>query len=115
MDKIFIEHLAVRGKHGVSEEERSREQEFVLDISVELDTHAAAASDALGDTVDYNFFRDTARDVVGGKSFKLLERLADAVAEVILEDERIKVVSVTIHKTEMFPDSIPGVTIVRTQ
>ena len=28
MDTIFIKDLTVRGKHGVSDEERAREQEF---------------------------------------------------------------------------------------
>lgn len=113
MDKIFIERLAVRGKHGVSDAERSREQEFLLDIAIDFDTRAAAKSDDLADTVDYNFFRDNVREVVGGRSLHLLEKLADAVAQRILTNERVKNISVTIRKTEMFPDCTPGVTVVR--
>lgn len=115
MDKIFIEHLAVRGKHGVSDEERRREQEFVLDISIDFETRPSAESDDLVDTVDYNFFRDGAKSIVERQSFHLLEKLADAVAQKILDDARIGNVSVTIRKTEMYPDCTPGVTIVRTR
>ena len=115
MDSIFIEKLAVRGKHGVSDEERSRDQEFVLDISVEFATAASAKSDVLADTIDYNFFRDGAREIVETQSFHLLEKLADAVAQKILQNARIGSVSVSIRKTEMFPDCTPGVTIVRTR
>ena len=115
MDKIFIEGLRVRGKHGVSDEERSREQEFIVDISIEFDTRAAATSDDLADTVDYSFFREQVKEVVEEKSFRLLERLADSIAQAILEDQRITIVSVTIRKSEMFPDCTPGVTITRTR
>ena len=115
MDKIFIEGLALRGKHGVSDEERAREQAFLLDISIEFDTKASAASDNLNDTVSYDFFRDTAKAVVEKESFHLLEKLADAIAQKVLEDRRIATVSVTIKKTEMYPDAVPGVTVVRTR
>ena len=115
MDTIFIEKLAVRGKHGVSQEERLREQEFLVDIEVEFDTRKAAGSDDLSDTIDYNFFRDNAQEIVGGQSFRLLEKLADAIAQKILTDVRIKTVSVSVRKTEMFPDCTPGVKVVRIQ
>lgn len=115
MDKIFINNLEVRGKHGVSIEEREREQKFVVDIEIEFDTHVAAKSDELADTVDYNFFRDRVREIVGGHSFKLIERLADTIAKKVLEDTRIKGVTVSVRKADMYPDCIPGVTIERTR
>lgn len=113
MDTIFIRNLVVRGKHGVSDQERASEQTFELDIAIELDTKAAAASDHLADTVDYNHFRDAAKSVVGGTSYKLIETLGDAVAKEILINKTINSVSVTIRKTDMFDDCTPGVTIVR--
>jgi dihydroneopterin aldolase len=115
MDKIFINNLATRGKHGVSDEERAKEQEFVVDIEIMFNTRAAAKSDALDDTVDYNFFRNSAREVVQGRSFKLLERLADAIAQKVLEDARIKSTIISVRKTEMYPDCTPGVTIERSR
>jgi len=115
MDKIFIQNLAIRGKHGVQADERKNDQEFVLDISIEFDTRAAAESDNLKDTIDYDFFRNSAKEIVEGKPFHLIEKLADAVAQKILEDRRITNVSVTVRKTEMYPDSTPGITVVRTR
>ncbi|MCE9541890.1 dihydroneopterin aldolase [Candidatus Kaiserbacteria bacterium] len=113
MDTIFIQDLVIRGKHGVSEEERAHEQEFILDISIDFDTQKAAESCELQDTIDYNFFRSTAHSVVRDSSFLLIETLADTVARKILENTRINYVSVTVKKTEMFDDCIPGVTVVR--
>ncbi len=115
MSRIFIEQLRVKGKHGVSDAEREREQEFLLDISIDFDTRAAVASDDLKDTVDYSYFRNAAKEVVGKRSFKLLETLADAIAQKVLEDSRVTAVSVCIRKTEMYTDCIPGITIARTR
>lgn len=113
MDTIFIRDLSVQGMHGVPDAEREREQEFVLDISIDFDTRKAAASDELKDTVDYSFFRNAAKEVVERSSFHLLEKLADAVAQKILKDARIGTVSVTIRKTGMYKDCTPGVTVIR--
>jgi dihydroneopterin aldolase len=113
MDKIFIEHLALKGKHGVPDAERAKKQEFVLDISIDFDTRMAAASDELKDTIDYSPIRKAAKEVVEHSSFHLLEKLADAVAKKILEDARISNVSVTVRKTEMYKDCTPGITVVR--
>lgn len=115
MDRIFINNLIVRGKHGVREEEREKPQEFVLDIQANFDTRTAAASDDLSDTIDYDFFRNTAKHIVEEESFLLLERLADSVARKILSDIRIERVSVSVRKTEMYPDCTPGITVVRTR
>lgn len=113
MDTVFIRALALRGKHGVYDEERAREQEFMLDIAIDFDTRKAAMSDDLNDTVNYAMFRKAAKDIVENRSFRLLEKLADTVAQEILEDARIGRVSVTVRKTEMYPDCTPGVTVIR--
>ena len=115
MDSIFIKDLALRGKHGVGDEERSREQGFLLDIAIDFDTRNAAASDDIRDTVDYGPIRAAARVVVEKESFHLLEKLADAVARKVLDDVRIARVSVSIRKTEMYKDCTPGVTVIRTR
>lgn len=113
MDKIFIQDLKVRGKHGVPDKEREKEQEFVLDIAIDFDTRKAAANDNLDGTIDYSPIRRAAKEVVEESSFHLLETLADAVAQKILEDSRITNVSVTVRKSEMYDDCMPGVTVVR--
>ncbi len=114
-DKVFIEHLVVRGKHGVTSEERAHEQEFSISIEVQFDTHKASVSDDLSDTVSYGHFRSVAKEVVEASSYHLLEKLANTIAERILEDARIEQVSVTVRKTKIYPDCTPGVTIERTR
>ena len=114
-DTIFIENLSVRGRHGVEGRERALEQEFLLDIAVDVDTKIAAASDKLSDTVDYSALAVIARDVVGNSSFNLIERLGVTIAMRMLEDTRIKKISVTIRKPAALASGTAGTTIVREQ
>jgi len=115
MDRIFVEGLALRGKHGVHHKERQEEQEFLIDISVEMDTKAAALSDDISTTADYTQFVEIAREAVERNSFYLIERLADRIAGDILKDERLARVEVTIRKPAALKSGVPGVTIIRTR
>ena len=99
MDTISLRGLQVLGIHGVLDEERTRAQPFEVDVDVEADLRAAAASDALGDTLDYGNITDLVVGVVSGESYRLLERLAARIAEEILAaDTRATSVTVTVWK-----------------
>ena len=113
MDRVFIHDLHLRGKHGVGEAERSTEQEFLIDIEAEFDATNAATSDKIEDTIDYARFREIAREAVEKNSFYLIEKLADRIASGILEDARVRKVSVSVRKPAVYKDCTPGVTIVR--
>ncbi len=115
MDSVFLHGLSVLGKHGVMERERHVEQEFILDIVATVDTRAASASDSLSDTVDYVRFRDIAEAVIKNESHYLIERVAERIAGHILEDTKIREVSITIRKPAVLPNGVPGITITRAQ
>lgn len=115
MDSVFLSSFSVLGKHGVMERERHVEQEFVIDIVADVDTLIAAGSDKLADTVDYVRFRDIAENVIRNESHYLIERVADRIASMILEDRRISRIAITIRKPAVLPNGVPGITIVRTQ
>ena len=98
-DRIEIRDLRVVGVHGVLPEERERAQPFSLDILAWVDMEAAQQSDDLADTVDYGALAQTAADVVGGRSYRLLEALAGRLASALLiVDPRIDAVEVTVRK-----------------
>jgi 7,8-dihydroneopterin aldolase/epimerase/oxygenase len=98
-DRIEICDLRVLGTHGVLPEERERAQPFSLDIVAWLDTEAAQRSDELADTVDYGALAQLAADVVGGRSFRLLEALAGRLADaLLLTDPRLVAVEVAVRK-----------------
>ena len=98
--RIEIEGLELTGHHGVDEEERRRGQRFLFDI--ELVAHdAGIRSDDLADTVDYAKVAACVREVSDANRFHLIETLAAAVAETLLERFRISRVRVRVRKPEV--------------
>ena len=97
-DVIALRGLRCFGRHGVFEHERRDGQDFVVDAVLRLDTRAAAASDELGDTVDYGALAGKLAAVVEGEPVNLLERLAQRLADACLDDPRVGEVEITVHK-----------------
>lgn len=98
MDRIRIDGIEVFGHHGVLPHEREHGQRFVVDVALELDLTPAAASDDLGDTVDYGVLAADVAAIVGGEPSALIEAVAGRVADRCLEDARVQAVEVTVHK-----------------
>jgi 7,8-dihydroneopterin aldolase/epimerase/oxygenase len=98
-DRIEIRDLRVTGTHGDLPEERERAQPFSVDIVAWVDMEAAQQSDDLADTVDYGMLAEAAAEVVGGRSYRLLEALAGRLASALLiVDPRLEAVEVTVRK-----------------
>ena len=81
---IELQGLVVFGHHGFLEEERRLGQRFLVDLWVDLD-EAATVSDDLGESVDYRRLAELVKEVFAGPSRLLLEGLAGAVADGIME------------------------------
>jgi dihydroneopterin aldolase len=97
-DRIEIRALRVVGTHGLLPEEQVRGQPFELDLDVEADLTAAGRTDDLDGSVDYGEVVERAAAVVAGRSFRLLEALAEGIAEAVLADTRVISVSVGVRK-----------------
>ena len=119
-DRIEIRGLRLLGTHGVLPEERTRPQPFEVDADLVVSMVEAGASDDLADTVDYAGVVERISAVVGGvKSFLLLEALAAAVADEVLEaDRRVRAVTLSVRKLQPpLPADLStvGVTITRSR
>jgi dihydroneopterin aldolase len=99
-DLISLTGLRGYGYHGVYEDERRDGQEFVVDVTLELDTGPAATSDDVADTVHYGELATALIRVVEGEPVNLLERLAQRLADRCLSDPRVAAVTVTVHKPQ---------------
>lgn len=98
-DKIILTGIKVAGRHGCSEEERSREQTFIVDVELYLDLTAAGKSDDLGDTVDYATVIDDIKKIVGGTSRNLIETVAQGISDFLLKRYMLlDSVKITLHK-----------------
>ena len=99
-DEIHLTGLRVRGHHGVYEFERTRGQDFVVDVVLELDLSVAAVSDDVADTVHYAELADRLAAIVAGDPVNLLESLASRLADACLADPRVDAATVTVHKPQ---------------
>jgi len=97
-DRIELRGLRVRGYHGVLPEERRDGQLFGIDVVIETDVAAAAASDDLADTVDYAAVARQVEKIVGGQPVDLIETLAVRLAETCLAHTGVNAVEVAVHK-----------------
>jgi len=81
MDEIIIENLKLSGRHGCFAFERDRPGDFEVSMRLFLPLGAAAKTDELSDTVDYPAAMAIAEGVLKGESVRLIEKLADTIAE----------------------------------
>lgn len=98
MDTLFLRDLTVYGIVGVNADERVERQPLVLNIELGCDLSTAGCSDRLEDTLNYKSLHDRIVREVEASSFLLIERLAQRVADMCLEEPRVQTVTVTLDK-----------------
>jgi len=113
MDYLHIDSLTIDATHGHYEHEWSREQSFDVALKVGFESKTSGDTDTLADTIDYDDLKRIVTETLSGKRRYLVEKIAEEIAQRILEDERAKEVTVTIRKLEAWDNGVPGVTITR--
>ncbi|AJB72389.1 bifunctional dihydroneopterin aldolase/7,8-dihydroneopterin epimerase [Enterobacter hormaechei] len=84
MDIVFIEQLSVITTIGVYDWEQTIEQKLVFDIEMGWDNRKSAKSDDVNDCLSYADISETVIGHVEGQRFALVERVAEEVAELLL-------------------------------
>ena len=95
---ISVEGIELRGRCGVTPEERAVGQTIVVDVRLEPVACPGARSDDLSGTVDYGWVVDTVRGIVEGREFNLLERLAEVLADALWEALDLVFLEVAVTK-----------------
>jgi 7,8-dihydroneopterin aldolase/epimerase/oxygenase len=85
IDSVFVRGLEFEGNHGYTAAERRGTRRFRVHLTLELPLGAAAASDKIGDTVDYWKVSEVAVGLGTRSTFRLLEALAGAIGAKIQE------------------------------
>ncbi len=86
------------GHHGIGSEEQALGQRIEVDLEVEADLQAAGLADDPDLTIDYSGLYRLTRDVVEGDSVKLLETLAQTVANRVRAEYDVSAVWVKVMK-----------------
>lgn len=99
MDVINIKQLEVFANHGVLREENILGQKFLVSASLYVDTRQAGREDNLDLSVNYALVCDTIRAFMKDNTFKLIEAVAEKLAEkILLEFDKIKSIKLEIRK-----------------
>lgn len=72
------------GYHGALPEENKIGQRFLVDVWLSADLYSAGTSDSLDQTINYAEIYRLVRNIVEGPSFKLIEAVAERIAQVLL-------------------------------
>ncbi|UWU50285.1 dihydroneopterin aldolase [Limnospira platensis C1] len=98
MDSIEIKGIRSYGYTGYLQEERVLGQWFEVNVRLWFDLRVAGHSDTIADTVDYRGTIATVEHIVKTAKFALVERLAEAIAQAILEQSQVERVQIQLIK-----------------
>ena len=98
MDKIFIEDLMVRGIIGISEKERSRPQDIVINATLYTDISKGSISDDIEDCVNYRTVAKTIIAHIQKVSRFTVEALAADIADICLKTYNVQKVKIKVEK-----------------
>ena len=96
---VAVENYKLKGKHGVYDHEREKEQVFVVSIWVVL--KEPASGDKLETSVDYAFLQRSVHDVIArGESVHMMETLSDQIIEIVSGHLNVAGVKIRIEKPQ---------------
>ena len=98
MDKVSIEGIQLACIIGTGNWERQLKQKLLLDLVLELDLSVAGQSDRLEDTIDYVAVVDAVTGLARDSQYLLIEALAEAIAQRLLEELPVDAVGVVLNK-----------------
>lgn len=97
-DIVFIEGLEIDALIGIYDWERRIRQTLVFDVEMAFDNRIPAASDDIGDTLNYKAVSKALMAYVESTGFGLVETLAERCVELILRDFKVSRVRLKLSK-----------------
>ena len=98
MDKVLIKNLQVETIIGIFNWEREVRQVVSIDLEREFDNKVAAKSDDIEDALDYKKIGKRVSSYVKRSKFKLVERLAEQIAKLVLKEFPVSSLTISVTK-----------------
>jgi dihydroneopterin aldolase len=112
-DQIHIERLEVFAHIGVPDEERSQTQRLAISLTVWPVRQCAELGDDIGRAVDYAAICAETKNFVQARADRLIETLADALANHLLEVFEIRRITIELRKFILSEVEFVSVTVTR--
>lgn len=114
-DRIEISSLEAPCRVGDSAAERAFPQILLVDLHIVVPLAEAGRRDRIEDTVDYADVIADVRATLESREFVLQEAVAEAIANVAMKDQRVRMVTVAVRKKAFAGVGAVGVSISRTR
>ena len=111
--RVRILGMRFWGKHGANPGEQKQTQPIDVDVSLRVDLNEAAANDSLQAALDYDEVYRMCERIVTRRSFRLLEALAQAVADALWQHKKVLGLTVRVRKPRRLAGATPEVEIQR--
>lgn len=98
MDSIQLTGIRCYGYTGYLPEEQVLGQWFEVDVTIWLDLSKAGKSDDIEHTLDYRSTISLVQELVKNSKYSLIEKLADSIAQAILQQPLVEQVKVQLSK-----------------
>lgn len=98
MDIVYLNDLRIDTIVGIYDWERRTRQTVILDLEMGTDIRKAAETDDIAHTIDYKAVAKRMFSFVGESEFELVEKLAESIAAILLEEFNIKWCRVRLNK-----------------
>lgn len=120
---VFLRDLVLPASIGVHPHEHTAPQRVRVNVDLGVDDDGARAlsrlpvgRDELSRVVDYELVANKVRAIVAAGHVRLVETLAERIAEACLADGRVLLARIRVEKLDIFPDATSaGVEIERRQ
>jgi dihydroneopterin aldolase len=108
---IFLRDMILPVSIGIYPHEHAEKQRVRLNIDLGVNDEAALAGVTIGPddltrVVDYEKIANRVRAIVGSGHTRLVETLAERIAETCLTDVRVKIARIRVEKLDIFVDAV---------
>jgi 7,8-dihydroneopterin aldolase/epimerase/oxygenase len=104
LDIVFIEGLVGHTIIGIYSSEQHQTQPLQIDLQAGVPRFRACDTDRIGDTIDYAAVRERVLRLLAEHQLKLLEALAEAIADILIDEFHAHWVRVKVAKPRKVED-----------
>lgn len=105
MDIVYIRDLTLDADIGIYGWEKSIKQKVRIDVDMAWDNRIPAASDDIKDTLNYKTAAQSIAQLVESQHYDLVEKLAEDIASMLMQDMNVPWVRVTLGKPKAVKSS----------
>jgi D-erythro-7,8-dihydroneopterin triphosphate epimerase len=98
MGTIRIKKLRLRAIIGINPEERLNKQDLIVNVTLLTNLQKAVETDAEASTLNYRSITKKIIQYVENSEFYLLEKLADSILQIVLQDPLVLNATVEVDK-----------------